>query len=181
MKCELCRFAPPVNSEGYQDECGCFDKYGKVWKDGREGCTLSYQTLAKNERLHDEIMGEYATQWGLEHDFENHGWDIRQTIKDAAHMVGLDVTLEGKVFHGRIYHRHGKAFYRAYRNFYVGYREDFDYMTHKTFGYMVKKEGQEYPFYHLTERGRAWLSRQLKIIIKDRYPEDNLFNKSERG
>ena len=167
MKCDRCRFAPPVNSEGYQDECGCFDKYGTIWKDGSEGCTLSYQTLAKNERVHDEIMGEYATDWGLEYDFENHGWDMQETINSCAHMVGLWIS--NGVVKGDIYHRHGKAFYKAYRNYYGGFREDFDYMTHKTFGYMTKKDGQEYPFYHLTDRGLKWLSRKLKVKITMRY------------
>ena len=167
MKCDSCRFAPLVDSEGFQDECSLFEKYGKVWKDGREGCTMSYNHLAAQERKHYDAQGEYATEWGLEHDFENHGWDIKNTIKGCAHMVGLDVTNDGKVFYGKVYHRHGKAFYKAYRNYYGGQRDDFDYMCHETFGYMIKKqdEGGLYPFYYLTDRGLEWLSRQLKIKI----------------
>lgn len=104
MKCEYCRFAPPVNADGYQDECSLFDKYGTVWKDGKEGCTMSPQTLAKNERMYDEAMADMATAWGLEHDFENHGWDIEKTIEHCKHMIGFDHHIPPKV-----YHRHGKS------------------------------------------------------------------------
>lgn len=167
MKCDYCRFAPPVNSEGYQDECSLFDKYGKEWKDGSYGCTMNYNHLAAQERKHDEYLAEYATDWGLEHDFENHGWDMGNTINGCAHMVGLDVMKDGKVY-GKVYHRHGKAFYKAYRNYYGGQRDDFDYMCHKTFGYMTREDGDIYPFYHLTDSGLKWLGRQLKITIKER-------------
>jgi hypothetical protein len=164
MKCERCRFATPVNSEGYQDECSLFDKYGTIWKDGEYGCTCNYNHLASQENAHDKAIGEYATEWGLENDFENHGWDMQKTINGAAHMVGLTLMGNGKIC-GDIYHRHGRAFYKAYRNYYGGQRDDFDYMTHETFGYMTREEGQEYPFYHLTDRGLEWLSRQLKVKI----------------
>lgn len=166
MKCEFCRFAPPVDSEGYQDGCSLFDKYGTVWKDGREGCTVSYQTLAKNENEHDKALGEYATEWGLEHDFENHGWDMEHTIDGCAHMVGLTRS-NGRIIYGKVYHRHGKAFYKAYRNYYGGHRDDFDYMCHETFGYMTKREGERYPTYYLTKRGLEWLSRKIGIKITE--------------
>ena len=47
MKCERCRFAPPVDAEGFQDECPFFDEHGKEYKDGSYGCTMNYQTLQK--------------------------------------------------------------------------------------------------------------------------------------
>lgn len=162
MKCERCRFAPPINSEGFQDECGVFDKYGTVWKDGKEGCTLAYQTLARNERMHDEAMSQMATDWGLEHDFENHGWDIIKTIEDCKHMIGFSPN--------KVYHRHNKPFYKAYRNYWYGkQRDDFDYMCHKTFNYMeiYEKTHDGYVYYSLTKDGIKWLERQMKIGIRE--------------
>lgn len=161
MKCDFCRFAPPVNSEGYQDECSLFDLYGKVWKDGREGCTCSYQTLAKNERIHDRALGDYATAWGLEHDFGNHGWDVNKTIESCKHMIG---------FHkSSVYHRHGRAFYKAYRNYWCGEpREDFDYMCHKSFGLMEYRDSAQYRYYYLTEAGLRWLGNKLSVVIKEK-------------
>ena len=165
MKCEFCKFAPPVNADGYQDECSLFDLYGTVWKDGKEGCTMSYQTLAKNERMHDEEMADMATEWGLEHDFEIHGWDIEKTIEHCKHMVGYDHHIPPKV-----YHRHGKAFYKAYRNYWYGkMRDDFECMCHKSFGYMERTvpSNDGYVYYSLTEKGLKWLGRKTKMIIKE--------------
>lgn len=165
MKCEFCKFAPPVNADGYQDECSLFDLYGTVWKDGKEGCTMSYQTLAKNERMHDEEMADMATEWGLEHDFEIHGWDIEKTIEHCKHMVGYDHHIPPKV-----YHRHGKAFYKAYRNYWYGkMRDDFEYMCRKSFGYMERTVASNdgYVYYSLTEEGLKWLGRKTKMIIKE--------------
>lgn len=165
MKCEFCRFAPLVNADGYQDKCSLHDLYGTVWKDGREGCTMSYQTLAKNERIHDEVMADWATAWGLEHDFENHGWDIDKTIKHCKHMIGYDFHIPPKV-----YHRHGKAFYLAYRNYWSnGKKEkpDFEYMCHKAIGYMEKQvDAEGYVTYHLTEAGLKWLGNNIGVTIR---------------
>lgn len=161
MKCEFCKFAPPVNADGYQDGCSLFDLYGIVWKDGKEGCTVAYQTLAKNEREHDKAMCEYATEWGLEHDFENHGWDMDRTVKDCLHMVGHGQSKE--------YHRHGKHYMKAYRNYWYGkMRDDFEYMCRKTFGYMARTLPSDdgYVYYSLTEEGLKWLGRKTNMIIK---------------
>lgn len=162
MKCEFCKFAPPVNADGYQDECSLFDIYGIVWKDGKEGCTVAYQTLAKNEREHDRAMWEYATDWGLEHDFENHGWDMDLTVKHCLHMIG----------HGRSkeYYRHGKHYMKAYRNYWYGkMRDDFEYMCRGTFGYMARTLPSDdgYVYYSLTEEGLKWLGRKTNMIIKE--------------
>ena len=165
MKCEFCRFAPPVNADGYQDECSLFDLYGIVWTDGREGCTMSYKTLEKNERMHDEAMADMATAWGLEHDFENHGWDIEKTIEHCKHMIGYDHHMPPKV-----YHRHGKAFYKAYRNYWYGkMRDDFEYMCHKTFGYMVRTMPSDdgYVYYSLTKDGLRWLGNRMHLTIRE--------------
>lgn len=162
MKCEYCRFAPLVNADGYQDECSLFDLYGTVWKDGKEGCTMSPQTLAKNERMHDKAMADMATAWGLEHDFENHGWDIDKTVKHCLHMVGYGRSKE--------YYRHGKHYMKAYRNYWYGkMRDDFEYMCRKTFGYMERTVSSDdgYVYYSLTEEGLKWLGRKTKMIIKE--------------
>lgn len=126
---------------------------------------MSYQTLAKNERMHDEEMADMATEWGLEHDFEIHGWDIEKTIEHCKHMVGYDHHIPPKV-----YHRHGKAFYKAYRNYWYGkMRDDFEYMCRKTFGYMERTvpSNDGYVYYSLTEEGLKWLGRKTKMIIKE--------------
>lgn len=166
MKCEFCRYAPPVNPEGFQDACELFDKYGTIWKDGREGCTMSPQTMAKNERDYWDSQAEMATEWGLEHDFENHGWDLQKTIKHCLHMIGYDRHIPPKV-----YHRHGKAFFKAYRNGWGNgkrSREDFDYMCHDTFGYMRKYvDDAGSVTYHLSEAGLKWLGRQIGVTIRE--------------
>ena len=126
---------------------------------------MSYQTLAKNERMHDEEMADMATEWGLEHDFEIHGWDIEKTIEHCKHMVGYDHHIPPKV-----YHRHGKAFYKAYRNYWYGkMRDDFECMCHKSFGYMERTvpSNDGYVYYSLTEKGLKWLGRKTKMIIKE--------------
>lgn len=166
MKCEFCRFAPPVSAEGFQDECPLFDEYGTTWKDGRDGCTLSYNHLLAQEKLHDEQLAEYATDWGLEHDFKNHGWDMEKTVKHCLHMIGYDHHVPP-----RVYHRHGKAFYKAYRNYWGNGKkpkEDFEYMCHKTFAYMERYDSDSgYITYSLTEAGLKWLGRQIGVTIRE--------------
>lgn len=165
MKCEFCRFAPPVNADGFQDECPMFEKHGITWKDGREGCTVSYNHLLAQEQEYYDQLAEYATDWGLDHDFENHGWDMDMTIKHCKHMIGFDRHVPPKV-----YHRHGKVFYRAYRNYWGnGKREkpDFEYMCSNTFGYMEKVVSDEGMItYCLTDKGLEWLGRKISIVIR---------------
>ena len=115
--------------------------------------------------MHDEEMADMATEWGLEHDFEIHGWDIEKTIEHCKHMVGYDHHIPPKV-----YHRHGKAFYKAYRNYWYGkMRDDFEYMCRKSFGYMERTVASNdgYVYYSLTEEGLKWLGRKTKMIIKE--------------
>ena len=115
--------------------------------------------------MYDEAMADMATAWGLEHDFENHGWDIEKTIEHCKHMIGFDHHIPPKV-----YHRHGKAFYKAYRNYWYGkMRDDFEYMCHKTFGYMVRTLPSDdgYVYYSLTEDGLRWLGNKMHLTIRE--------------
>ena len=162
MRCEYCKFAPPVGPEGEQDECGYYEKYGTIWKNGDYGCTLRRQTLEKNEREYDEYLGWMGTEMGLEMQFEYLKLDLKNTIERCKHFVGLDC------YKPKIYHRHGKAFCRAYRNRWYSNKEepDFDAMCSEAFGLMVKKVGEGGIWYHLTNRGLEWLGRQVKVKIK---------------
>jgi hypothetical protein len=81
-------------------------------------------------------------------------------------MIGYDHHIPPKV-----YHRHGKVFYKAYRNYWSnGKREkpDFEYMCHKTFGYMAKQvDANGYVTYYLTEDGLRWLGNRMHLTIRE--------------
>lgn len=160
MKCEYCKYAPPVGPEGEQDECYHFEKQGTIWKDGQYGCTCHPKTLEKESQLYAEHLGWMGTCMGLEMDFSNHGWDIEKTVEACKHMIG---------FHERkVYHRHGKAFYKAYRNYWCGTpREDFELMCKSAFELMEYRDSKEYRYYYLTDRGLKWLGGRLRVNIKE--------------
>lgn len=163
MKCERCKYAPPVGAEGFQDECPYFEKYGKIWKDGEYGCTLHPKTLKKNDDAYTEHLGNMGTDMGLEMDFEFHGWDLDKTIEHCLHMVGYDHHIPP-----RVYHRHGKAFYRAYRNYWGNGKkpkEDFEVLCN--FGLMSRNPATESYYYHLTDAGLKWLGRRINVEIKE--------------
>ena len=158
MRCETCRFAPSSDAEGFADECGYFQDYGKVFADDSYGCTLTYSHLAKIERLHDQAMLQEANDFGIENDFNNHGWDIDKTINECKHMIGLDWA--------KPYMRHGKLFYKPYRNGWGDEeaKPEFDWLCDETYGFMHKRTTEDgYVFYHLTNKGLDWLGRRLGI------------------
>ena len=164
MKCEFCRFAPGPNSEGYyEDECPYFDKYGKIWKDGREGCTRTYAQLKKADDEYAEYLGNMGTDMGFSMDCESCGIDEQKCIKYAMHMIGMYP--EGR---RKPYIRHGKKFYKPYRNGWGGTNPEMERMTKSGFCKHRKSEGKlNYDVYHLTREGLDWLGRQLKIKIHD--------------
>lgn len=166
MKCERCEFAPPVGPEGGQDECGCFEKYGTVWKDGSYGCTLNYQTLRKwdEERMND--MGDMGTDMGVKMDFDNRGWDMEQAIRNMMHMVGMYP--EGC---RHAYKRHGKIFYKPYRNYWAGFNKYLDYFIKLDITRRIEpKITGDMPYYILTDEGRRFLGRHLNVTI---YPKED--------
>ena len=166
MKCDFCPFAPPSGPEG-ADACPMFDEFGTVWKDGRDGCTLTYSHLKKLERERDNDYDIMGMEMGLEMDFEHHGLSMEKAVDHARHMIGLD-NLRHKP-----YTRHGKQFYKPYRNHWAGFDAELDYMSHDAFGLVEKHEAgkpYEMPFYYLTRQGLDWLGRQIGVTIRD--PED---------
>lgn len=159
MKCESCRFAP-----GMDEDCPFWDAFGTVWKDGSEGCTVSYQRLLKLERERDEDYWIMGTEMGLEMDFEHHGLNMKKAVKNAMHMIGLDMLKH------KPYVRHGKKFFRPWRNYWAGYNAELDYMSHDVFSFVEKQEPKlsgGMPYYYLTRRGLDWLGRRLGITIHD--------------
>ena len=167
MKCEKCRFAPPVDAEGFQDECDFFDEYGKEYKDGSYGCTMNYQTLQKLQDEHDEALAAFADDWGTKEDFKRKGWNYQNAIMNMMHMIGM--WPEGL---RHAYKRHGKLFYKPYRNYWSGNNEYLDYFS-GALGIVEKTEpasdGKQ-PFYKLTDYGLKYLGRQLDVKI---WPEDD--------
>ena len=167
MKCDRCPYAPPVGAEGYQDECGAFEEYGTVWKDGRDGCTLTYSHLKKVANKCAENMDIMGTEMGFEMDMENHGLSIEKAIETAKHMIGIYP--EGR---RKPYRRHGKTFYKPYRNYFFGQHDCLELMSHDAFGFVEKQTDTidlhgRHPWYRLTRRGLDWLGRQIGITIRD--------------
>ena len=167
MKCERCRFAPPVDAEGFQDECPFFNEHGKEYKDGSYGCTMNYQTLQKLQDEHDEDLAAFADDWGTKEDFKRKGWDYQHAIRNMMHMIGM--WPEGL---RHAYKRHGKIFYKPYRNYWSGNNKYLDYFS-GALGIVEKtepaSEGKQ-PFYRLTDYGLKYLGRQLDVKI---WPEED--------
>lgn len=157
MKCEYCRFAPPVGAEGYQDECGYFEKYGTTWKDGRDGCTLSYKQLEKWDDEYAESLCNMGLDMGMQMDFEHMGISLEKTIDHCKHMLGMDLR--------KTYRRHGKEYYRPYRNYWYGNDPGLEWFSKM---YLADKEQEEgkLPYYYLTEQGIRWLERRIGITIR---------------
>ena len=159
MKCDACRFAP-----GPEDDCPMWNQYGTTWKDGREGCTVSYQRLLKLDAEHDKYLGIMGLEMGLEMDFEHHGLSMEKAVDHAKHMIGMDNPRH------KPYKRHGKLFYKPYRNHWAGYDAELNYMSHEAFGLIEKHEAGkpcEMPFYYLTREGLDWLGRRIGVTIHD--------------
>ena len=165
MKCETCKFAPPPDSEGFQDECGYFEEYGKVWKDGSEGCTLNYQTLQKLDDEYTESLGNMGEDMGTEMDFENRGWDMEDAIRNMKHMIGMYP--EGL---RHTYKRYGTTFYKPYRNYWSGKNKYLEYFTKLGICEKWVNEGcipKDVPNYALTRAGLNFLGRHIKVNIRN--------------
>ena len=93
MKCENCRFAPSADAEGFVDECGYFDDFGTTWKDGKEGCTLHWKTLQKNEDEYADMLGKMGEEMGKLWDAESKGFnDGTKYVRDKIY----DIIMEGE-------------------------------------------------------------------------------------
>lgn len=161
MRCMRCRYAPPPDSEGFQDECPFFEEYGRKWKDGSIGCTLNYQTLRKWNAQRDESVADMGTDMGIAMDFENRQWDMERALSDLRHMIGLDG------FKHKPYTRHGRKFYKPYRNYWAGTNKYLDYFS-GALGIVEKQEPKitdGMPYYYLTKYGLHWLGRMIGVTI----------------
>lgn len=160
MKCSRCRFAPGPNSEGYyEDDCPYFDEYGTTWKDGEEGCTLSFHQLKKWDNEYADYLGNMGLEMGMEMDFDSRGISMEQTIDHCKHMLGMD--------NRSTYKRHGKEFYKAYRNYWDGEEPGLEWMSGDVIGLAKNLRGEsESPYYKLTKAGIQWLERQIHVTIR---------------
>lgn len=159
MKCDFCKFAPPVGPEGGSDDCPLFDEFGTTWKDGRAGCTLRYSQIAALDRRHDEDLDAMGRAIGFEMDIEHRpGLSIEKAVEIASHTVGLD--------NSRPYRRHGRLFYRPYRNYFSGFDGHLDMMCSQAYGFAVNVSDDQSPYYKLTPAGFRWLGDRLHLKIK---------------
>lgn len=163
MKCDTCPFAPTQSEAGDYDDCICPPEYMVTWKDGRDGCSLTYRQLKKLDSAHDQALYEMGIDMGIEMDFESRGWDFDRAIEIMAHTIGLDQKAP--------YKRNGKKFYRPYRNYYCGGNKYLDYLS-GALGLVAKGENVgsrgEYVYYSLTRAGLDFLGRHLEITIRDK-------------
>lgn len=165
MKCQHCRWLPAAGPEGDADECPYYEKYGTVWKDGSDGCTLHPNQIKKFEDEYAEYLGDMGTDMGVDMDLVQRGVDKQKVIDYCKHMIGMD--------NKGTYHRHGKEFYRPYRNYWAGKCKELDAMPN----YLIEKcisANSDVALrdieYHLTAEGKRWLGRQLHITIKEGVP-----------
>ena len=158
MKCEHCRFAPPVGAEGYQDECGYFEKYGTTWKDGQDGCTLHYKQLEKWDNEYSDYLGITGLEMGMKMDFEHHGISMEKTIEHCKHMLGMD--------NRKTYKRHGREYYRPYRNYWCGEEPALEWFSKMGLAEKEQEEGK-LPYYYLTRQGMDWLERRISVVIRE--------------
>lgn len=153
MKCDYCPLSDP------EDVCPEAEgKYGLVFKDGSLGCRHPKNWAKKRSDAHDTSYGEMGLDMGVEMSMSSE--DFARAIEICKHMVGLD--------NSRPYHRHGKAFYKAYRNYYTdGPRGNavLDRLPDIILDVCRDERSTEY---HLTDKGLAWLGRQLQITVTSR-------------
>lgn len=157
MKCDRCPYPTSID-----DECGWFENFGTIWKDGSYGCTVHPNTLKKNQLKHEQAITDYCIYFAITNDFAYNNWNLEQFIEDCKHMIGYSPK--------SVYHRHGKSFYKAYRNYWYGHpRDDMEHLCCDSIGAMRKwqADNSEYVFYSLTKDGLRWLSGELKVIIKE--------------
>ena len=162
MKCDTCPFAPTRSEAGDYDECIAPPEYQVTWKDGRDGCALTYRQLKKMDDARDADFAAMGEDMGIEMDFKNKGWDIDHAIELMSHTIGLDQK--------RPYKRNGKLFYRPYRNYFTGENEYLTYLSGAV-GLVERTEPDgergKWTRYALTRRGLDFLGRHLGITIYD--------------
>lgn len=156
MKCQHCRYLPAAGPEGDYDECPYYEKYGTVWKDGQDGCTLRSNQIEKFEDGYAEYLGNMGTDMGVDIDLECKSVSKTKVIELCKHIIGMD--------NNKTYRRNGKQYYKPNRNYFEGQQNELDAMP----DYLVEKRKSESgeTVYSLTDEGKMWLGRNININIK---------------
>ena len=165
MKCCRCPFVPAQGPEGDADECGYWENFGTVWKDGQEGCRLTRRQIEKIEDQHADYLGMVGLEMGMEMDFKSLGIEMDKVVSDCQHMIGLD-----GIRH-KPYIRHGKKYFRPWRNYWCGREPGLEWMSADAIGLAEKWQDGKYSYYRLTREGLDWLGRQIGIVIHDERDE----------
>lgn len=154
MRCDCCPLSDP------EDSCPESEgKYGLEAKDGTLGCRHPRNWAERRSDAYDTALGEMGLDMGIEMSLTRD--ELARAIEICRHMIGLD--------YKRPYHRHGKAFYRAYRNYYTDTAAGNRILDKLPEAILRTYKDGRYSEYHLTKTGFAWLGRQLKITITERY------------
>ena len=152
-KCDYCPLSDPEyvcpEAEG---------KYGLVFKDRSLGCRHPKNWAEKRSDAHDASYGEMGLDMGIEMSMSKE--NFARAIEICKHMVGLD--------YSRPYHRHGKAFYKAYRNYYTDGPSGNAVLDRLPNIILEVCRDEHSTEYHLTDKGLAWLGRQLQITVTRR-------------
>ena len=149
------------------DSCllGCDDdvcpeaegEYGIEHKDGVLGCKHPRNWVDKRDNEYSEYLGNMGVDMGI--DMSLSEMELKRAIEICKHMIGLD--------YKKPYHRQGKAFYKPYRNYYEDIKSG-NKVLDKLPNFIVSRKNDDIStLYVLTPDGLKWLSRQLKITIKE--------------
>jgi hypothetical protein len=153
MRCDCCPLSDP------EDTCPETEgKLGIEHKDGMLGCKHPKSWVEKRDEEYSNHLGEMGLDMGIAMDMTTE--ELERVIEICKHMVGLD--------YERPYHRHGKAFYRAYRNYYTDGPKGNAVLDKLPRIILEVCRDERSTEYHLTDKGLAWLGRQLQITITNR-------------
>lgn len=152
MRCDSC----PLRCDN--DVCPeAENEYGIEHKDGVIGCKHPRNWVDKRDKEYSEYLGIMGVDMGIEMSLSE--MELKRAIEICKHMIGLD--------YKKPYHRQGKAFYKPYRNYYEDIKSG-NKVLDKLPNFIVSREnGDISTLYVLTPDGLKWLSRQLKITIKE--------------
>lgn len=152
MRCDSC----PLGCDN--DVCPeAENEYGIEHKDGVIGCKHPRNWVDKRDKEYSEYLGIMGVDMGIEMSLSE--MELKRAIEICKHMIGLD--------YKKPYHRQGKAFYKPYRNYYEDIKSG-NKVLDKLPNFIVSRKNDDIStLYVLTPDGLKWLSRQLKITIKE--------------
>lgn len=153
MRCDSC----PLGCD--DDVCPEAEgAYGIEHKDGVLGCKHPRNWVDKRDNEYSEYLGNMGVDMGIEMSLSE--MELKRAIEICKHMIGLD--------YKNPYHRHGKAFYKPYRNYYEDGKSGNKVLDRLPSFIVSRKNGDLSTWYVLTPDGLKWLSRQLKVTIKEK-------------